>query len=232
MKAHLTYTLIVLALILALAHFIERSRKLNDEMDRKESVIAEKTDSIKHWKNSAGQAVAEKVAAQVSTKELKEFYKSEIDQIREELGIKDKNLRAFVKAEFAAHGEGSTVINNQFFQDSSGVSVERNTFMIADGYLTLDAILDSTEVNYKYNYKDELLTAFEVRRSWVFGKEKLFASGRLKNKNAMITNSTSVMVDNYKDRRFVVVAGASWLPFNPDVQFWPTLTVGYALIKF
>lgn len=219
--------------LVALFFVYDRWQKTKDKNARQESVIREKSDSISYWQNKHGQVVAEKHAAEVTAQELDDFYKEEIKLIKDEFNIKQNDLKAFVKAEFAAMGEGTTTINNHYHTDSTGtITVSERTFDIADGYLSLAAVLDSTKVSYNYTYQDEILYAFHTKKKWVFGKEELYGSGRLTNPNAKITNSTSVLVDDYKDKRWVVSAGVSWLPLNPDQQFWPAVHVGYALLKF
>lgn len=225
--------LITNIILLAVAVFLYTQwRKESRESARKDTVISEKTDSLEYTTNKLGQAVAEKDAAVVTASELDDFYKKEITQIKEEMSINKRDIKAFIKAEFQARGEGTTTINNQYYQDSTGVTVSERTFSIADGYLTLDAVLDSTKVKYNYSYSDEILSVFHFDKKWLFGKETLKASSRLKNPNAKVINSTAVTVEEYKDKRFVLAAGVSWLPLNPDIQFWPTISVGYALLKF
>lgn len=225
--------LITNIILLAVVVFLYTQwRKESRESARKDTVISEKTDSLEYTKNKLGQTVAEKDAAIVTLSQLDEFYKEEITQIKEEMNVNKRDLKAFIKAEFQARGEGTTTINNHIYQDSAGVTVSERTFSIADGYLTLDAVLDTTEVKYNYTYSDEILHAFHFDKKWLLGKETLKVSSRLKNPSAKVINSTAVTVEEYKDKRFVIAAGVSWLPMNPDAQFWPTISVGYALLKF
>lgn len=231
MKTHLTYILVIAAFAAAAFYFFDRNRKNKNTIERHKSALKEKDDSLHHTVNKLGQSVAEKSAAEVNLKEAKEFYAKEFEQIRKEIGIKNNDVKAFVQAQFAAHGQGTTTINYiQQPADSSGAgSVERGTFSINDGYLLLDGLLDSTKVDYKYTYQDEILYAFHVKKKNIFAKEELYGSGRLKNENAKITNSTSVLINDYKDKRFGVMVGGGYDPFQgPTIGIF----VGYNLIKF
>lgn len=210
----------------------EQNRRLRAGNERQDSIIREKTDSLRYERNRAGQLVAEKAAAEVAMREMQTNYGAELKQIKEELGVTRSELKAFVKAEFEARGSGTTTIEHHHHYDNEGNMVRADSFRIKDGYLDLlGSIRDSTRISYEYTYTDEILHAFQFRRKWAFGKEQLYSVSRLKNPNAKVTNSTAVLVNEYKDKRWVIATGVSWTPFSP-VQFQPSITVGYAWIKF
>jgi hypothetical protein len=226
-----SYIFLALALVGVIV-LAEQNRRLRAKSDRQESVIREKTDSLRYERNRAGQLVAEKAAAEVTLKELQTNYGAELRQIREELGVAKRELKAFVKSEFEARGTGETTIEHHHHYDNEGNVVRVDSFRIKDGYLDmLGSIRDSTRISYEYTYTDEILHAFQFRRKWAFGKQELYSVSRLRNPNARVTNSTAVLVNEYKDKRWVISTGVSWTPFSP-VQFQPSITVGYAWIKF
>lgn len=225
-----SYIFLILALVGVIV-LAEQNRRLRAKSERQESVLREKTDSLRYERNRAGQLVAEKAAAEVTLKELQTNYGAELRQIREELGVAKRELKAFVKSEFEARGTGETTIEHHHHYDNEGNLATDRSFQINDGYLSMTGKLDSMKVRYDYTYTDEILTAFQFRRKWALGKEQLYSVSRLRNPNARVTNSTAVLVNEYKDKRWVIATGVSWTPFSP-VQFQPSITVGYAWIKF
>lgn len=229
---HSTYILIIAALAFLTFHFYERLQSQRRNNDITKAILREKTDSISYWKNKHGQVVSEKAAAEIRTKDFEEHYQQDVKRLKEELNISTKELKAYVKAQFAAQGTGSTTIVHNHYTDSTGAQVVKPVFNIDDGYLALDAAINGNQVDYNYTYNDDFIYAFHTKKDWFFGKEKLYGSGRLSNPNARITNATNVLINNYRDKRWVISAGVSYLPFLPESPVQLSVTFGYALIKF
>lgn len=225
MKLDLKLVLIIL-LAASVLYLAQRNRKLSRESDNKSSIIAEKTDSLHYERNARGQEIASKNAAVASLQELQEAYGNELEQIREQLNIKDRDLRAFMQANFQAKGSGTTIIHNHY--DSTGSQVVKPAFSIEDGYLALSGAIQDSTLTYQYTYTDQILAVFHYEKKGLFKKE-LHWSGSLSNPNARITSATNAIVDEYKDRRWNLSVGVSYSPFTQQVL--PTVSVGWALIK-
>lgn len=230
LTTHGSYLIALFAMTVALIYFYNQNKQHKAASERKDTIIAEKSDSIRYERNRAGQEVASKTAALATVQEVRQAYQAEIKALREELGIRDRNLRAFMRAELQARGEGTAEIHNHYYTDSTGAQVTERGFQIDDGYLDLEAAIDSTEVHYEYTYTDEILAAFHVERKWLLGKERLMWSGRLANPNARITSTTNVLVEEAKDKRWCVTVGAGFDPFSG--KLFPSIGVGYAVFKF
>jgi len=233
MKTNAAIIIIAVLLVLCIG-LVVRIQGLQDKNSRYESVIREKTDSIKYHVNENGRVVAEKAAAVVTTHEMMKLYKDEIADIRKDFDIKAKDIKAFVRAEIQAQGSGTATIINNHYVDSTGRQVRAKNFAFSDGYLSFKStIFDSLTTAFStYTYSDTLTYVFSTKKKWLLGKEQLYGSGQLSNKNAKITSATNVLVKDYKDKRWVVSAGVSYVPFGEGMKVQPTVSFGYALFKF
>ena len=90
-------------------------------------------------------------------------------------------------------------------------------------------VYDSLNAPYVYTYSDTLQYAFHVKKKWFLGNEQLYGSGMLSNPNAKITNSTSVLIKDYRDKRFYLGAGMS---YDINGNFVPSIQIGYSIYKF
>lgn len=230
MKTHIYYITALTIAGFIIFYFYDKDRKSQAREKQYQSVITEKDAVIKYHVNDKGKIIAEKEASQISTKEFLDAYQSEAERLRNDMDIRTKNLRAYIQASFDAKGQGTgSVINNYY--DSAGHKMLTRHFTMTDGYLTFNAIIDSTaKSNYVYDYQDSLIYAFHVKKKWLLAPEKFYGSGMLSNKNAKITNATNVLINDYKDKRWVISAGVGYDPFSN--QFRPVVSLGYALFKF
>lgn len=222
---------IAIAVLILLSGFLYTEiRKLKAESDRKDTIIAEKTDSVRHWKTESGRQAIEKTAAIATAKEFKEAYPKFAEELKKEFDVKVKDLKAFVRAEFQARGEGTGSISNTYYVDSTGQRYKE--FTMDDGYLKFRTTLfDSlTMAPYQYTYGDTLTYGFRTKKKWFLGNEKLYGFGGLKNPQAKIINATNVLIDDYKDKRFVVGPYVGYSISGNRVDFGVSLT--YAIWKF
>lgn len=232
MKLHIAY-LSALA-VFAAATFIFLNLWLKSKEHAKDltSILIEKKDSLRYHKNKYNQVVAEKASVEISAKEFMDNYKAEETKLKDQLNVTAKDLRAYMDAKFVTVGHGNTTVIHNHYTDSTGRAQDSTSLQISDGYLALRAsISDSTRrAKYIYTYSDSMTFAISVKKKWVLGSEKLYGSGVFGNPNTKITHSTSVLIKDYRDKRWVVSAGVSYNPFVN--QFVPAVHFGYALIKF
>lgn len=223
------YKIIIIPLLGAvLGYMVQHNRKLISELKGKDSIIREKTDSLHYERNAKDQEIASKNAAVASLHQLKQAYGNDLTEIKRELNIRDRDLKAFMKANFQAQGYGTTTIIHNHY-DSTGAQVVQPAFSIEDGYLALSGVVKDTTLTYQYTYTDQILAAFHYENKGWFKKE-LHWSGRLSNPNARITSATNAIVEEYKDKRWNVSVGVSYSPFTQQVL--PTVSVGWAVFKF
>ncbi len=242
MKTHLTYILLLLALVVALLYFYDQNRKHSAESDRKDSVIAEKNAEIKYHVSVTGKMVSEKLAAEATTKEAMEAYTEVVKEIQREFDVKTKDIKAFVKASFQAHGSGTgtTIINNHYDSATGVTIVDSATFNTnTDKFLKFDVTYFPGKQKfspYTYTYSDEILMAFHVKKKWILGKEQVFASASFGNPASKVTNQTSVLIKEAKDKRWSigVSAGYGLVKVGNEVHtgFFLGPSVEYALFKF
>lgn len=218
----------ILLFLLGLMYF--QYWKKSEESDRKDTIIQEKESQAKHWETESGRQAMEKQAAIASAKEFQEAYPKAVEELKAEFGVKFRDLKAYVRAEFEVRGQGEGVINNTYLIDSAGRKYKE--FKMDDGYLRFSTMLfDSiTSAPYEYAYSDTLTYGFTMKRKWFLGKETLYGFGGLRNPQAKITSATNVLIKDFRDKRWVISVGVSYNPILNN--FSPSVNFGYALIKF
>jgi hypothetical protein len=238
-KTMLILTIFVIILILLLAWALERGNKFKAESEQRGTVIDEKNAIIKFHVNDKGQTVADKEAAELRYKDLQKSYPEIYKALKDEMDVNYKRLKAFVQNEFAAHGSGTgSVTNNHYYDSASGKTIKFRDFHMSDGYLTFDTRLyDSlTSSLYTYVYADTAKTAIHGKKKWFLGSEKLYATTVFSNPQAKITGTTSILVNNYKDKRFSIGVSAGWgiVKVGTEVHtgWFVGPTVHYSLYKF
>lgn len=233
MKKHLESTfqiLLALVVLFSIGYTIHQVRKGKAERENLESIIREKDTEIQYRVNKEGRIIAEKETAVGNYKQLAEAYPKIAESIQKDFDIKLKNLKAYMQSEFEARGSGNSQITNNYYLDSAGNKVEYFKLKASDGYLDFNAdVYSPTNAPYTYSYKDSIQFAISTKKKWFLGNERLLASGKLSNPGAKITNSTSYLVESYKDKRFYLGAGMS---YGLDGRLVPSIQIGYSLIKF
>lgn len=237
------YTIIALLILIAVLafgmfYFKDRADKAQAESTRKDSVIREKSDSLRYERNSNGLLIAEKASAKVATKEMQDFYSKEIDEIKNQLDINTKNIKAFVKAEFQARGSGNATVTPVVVTNEDGTTEEMTDFEFKDQFLTFNSRILSGETSApsQYTYTDTFTFTFHTKKKNWFAKEELYGSGYFMNPNAKVTKATNVLVDNYKDKRWGIGVAAGYGVFihDDEVKVGPGVMVSVhrTLIKF
>lgn len=221
--------LVAVLLVLSGWLFVEL-RKMKAELNRKDTIIAEKEGQVTHWKTESGRNAIEKDAAIATAKEFKEAYPKFTEELKNEFDVKWRDMRAFVRAEFQAQGKGTGAISNTYYIDSAGQRYKE--FNMDDGYLKFRTTLfDSmTMAPYQYTYGDTLTYGFNVRRKWFLGKERLYGFGGLKNPQAKIIGATNVLIDEFKDKRFSLGPYVGYSFTQNRVDFGVSLQ--YSIWKF
>jgi hypothetical protein len=225
-KVVIALILVLLAAVIYAGFGIVQLKRENKSLS---SAIEEKNAEIKYRTNERGKLIAEKQVAEIRAKDLEQAYPKLAESIIKDFDIKLKNLRAYMQAEFAAHGQGQSSITNNYYTDSTGVQKSYWQLKAADGYLDFQAdVYDSLHAPYKYVYSDTMKYAFNLHGKW-YERKKLYGSGMLSNKNAKITNSTSILINDYKDKRFGIG------PYvGMDYRLQPSfgISVHYSIVKF
>lgn len=206
------------------------------QSNEKDSIITEKSDSIKYHINKFGQVVAEKEAALINLGNFKKSYSSLEADVNKRLGVKTRNLVAVYKGEFKATGHGEVKISTSedpFLMD--GLPLGEDTTRrdrdvhIYDGYLDFNGVIKQSTFSYDYDYYDTLLLSFSKTKHFFKGTT-ISATGMLSNKNAKITHTTGVVIQTVKPKRFNISIGFYYDPFR--AKFGPAVTAGYALVRF
>ena len=223
---------IIAILLVILAACLYGLKRMEANLKISESVNHELTDTLRTWRNKAGQSVTDKTAAEVNLKHAKDFYAGELKQIRETFEIRDKNLKAFITAQFNATGKGSVSLSfDTTTQHRSNVRVHTPMFRIDDGFLNFKGTMpDSLSLDYEYSYRDSVIFATSWKKNGLFRTKTLMVSGAFGNKNATITGLRNVEISDFKDKRFGIgpMVGYDLLNNQPVVG----VSVQYSLIRF
>jgi hypothetical protein len=227
--------LVMIFMTVALYLYLRYSRQ-EKLLEQKNSVIKEQNAVIEYRTNELGKVIADKNAAEISYKELRESYPKLAESITRDFDIKLKNLKVYMEAEFKASGKGNSTVNNHYYTDSTGVRVPFWKLKASDGYLDLLAtVYDSTNAPFKYDYSDTIKYAFNVKKKWFLGNETLYGSGMLSNPNAKINNSTSILIKDFRDKRWSLGPYVGVMPYYDDkLSFRFSVGVGlqYSVFKF
>ena len=215
--AALIWTAVVIGLILWLQH------RHNETVNSLESVIREKEGKITYWKTEAGKTVSSKPAAEVLPSDVAKAYPELVEELKKELRIEVKQLRAVLSAAIEARGEGVVRIMHDTVRVTTGTGSSDSLF-VNDGYLSLRAAIPG---RYRYTYKDSLLWAVYDKKKWLLGNSRLYGDFRLSNPNAKALNQTSILIKK-RDKRFVISAGVS---YSIDGRLLPGVHCGFALIR-
>lgn len=227
--------ILVVVLVLLLTWMSIRYQRASIQATQLSSVINEKNDSIHYHKNENGKVVAQKVAAELRAKDLEKAYPEIAESIRKELGIEIRNLKAYIKNEFSARGGGTgTTVTNNYYDTATQKRVYFRDFSMDDGHLTFSTrVYDSLKTSpYRYLYQDTAQTAIASNKKFwqVWKDERLYATTMFSNPNAKINGTTSILVNNYRDKRWVLSVGGYVDPIRQ--QAGVSINFGYALIKF
>lgn len=241
MKSYRDIIYIVIILLLCVFGYVEwQNSKI--EIRNRDSAIREKDAVITYKTNREGKIIAEKDAAVLNAKEMREFYPKVVDKIEKSFDVKVKNLKAYMENAFAAQGHGTgTVINNNFYDSAAKKMVAFRDFSMDDGYLKFDTRLyDSlrTQAPYAYVYRDTVTTVLSSDKRWwqVFRNEHIIGKTSFGNPNSKSVSMTSILKGGDRDKRWALVVGLSYVPFlptdKPIEKIQPTLTFGYTILKF
>jgi hypothetical protein len=224
------YIFLIMAGVIAL--LIWRLSVVNQKLDSSNSVLSEKSDSIRYFRSESGKQVAVKSVAEITKADLKSHYQDLAADLQD-MKIKLNSVRAVLKAVVEAKGEGTVKIVRDTIFAPGYVPFIQDSVFINDSYLSLKAqIIPGTNdsyLSYKYVYQDSIVMAISEKKKWLFGKKTLYGSVRMSNPNARATNQTSILIKQ-RDRRFNLSIGISYLPF--DNSFSPGVNIGYSLFRF
>jgi len=223
---------VVSAFVAALLFMQIRHR--NEDKSEYQEILQEKQDSIRYHRSATGQLVASKLAAEADRDNVIQAYGQELAEIRKTFGIEAKNIRAFVKAEFAARGSGTTVVRDTVFIDSTGVQISEHSFVLDDGYLSMSGhFREKSGLSYKYSYRDSVTIVSHLQKHGLFKPRRLYVDAAFANPNNKITNLQNIQVTDYKDKRFGI---GPFVGYGISNTWPPQVSVGisvhYSLIRF
>lgn len=220
---------IIVGLLAVIVFLMISHSKLQVRFRGANSVLSEKTDSIRYWKSRSGKTVAEKPAAEISAQDFQNHYSGLAAELRD-IKVKVSSLKALLKASIEATGSGQVRIVRDTVRLPGGAVIASEELFVEDGYLDLKATINpGIGYTYSYTYSDSILFTLSTERKWFLGKKKLIGQVRMSNPNSRSTGQTSILIRE-RQKRFSISAGVSYLPF--ENRFAPTVTAGYTLMRF
>lgn len=220
MKTKLPWILLIIAVLLAY-FFYQKIEKVQ----RQQSILSE--DSIRYWRNKAGDAVAERNAVEANAKELKQFYAKEAETIRKDFDTKLGDLRRYLSAEIQTAGEGVVTTKDTIYV-SDTVRIEGKTFSIREPYFYFDGLLSGGQLQYQYSVRDSLTFVSKVRTP-LFGKREVTVMAKSANEKTTFLNLREINIPVSR-KRFGLGVGLGYAPF--DSKVFPVVYVGYNIIEF
>ena len=220
--------IVVLSLILYV-----HTKKQNEVIDTFRSIVDTKNAEIEYHLNEKGRIIAEKQAAEMRYRDLQKAYPSIHNSIKKDLDLKIKNLKAYIQSEFqvASTKTGTVTILHYDSANHSQPDSAYRVLNINDGYLKLTSYIgDGSESNYSYTYTDTIKQAISFKRKWFLGKQQLYGTATMSNPSSTIKSSSSVLIKDFRDKRFGVGVGANYNPFTNKINIG--IGVQYNLIKF
>jgi hypothetical protein len=220
--------IIIVVLVAACVAFYIRAEIYSARNDGLESIIAEKEDTIRTYKNKLGNEVASKRAAEASISVIKESYKKEIEDINKNFNVKIKNLEAYIEAETTSGGTIVTEIRDTVVVDTLYREYGYKRFTYRDEWISLNGLIAEGKVKIDWLAKDELKIIFYEKSNGFFGKKTLYVDATSLNPYTKIDNLKGIKVGERRVKRFGVGPyigyGTKGLDFG--------LAVHYSVIKF
>jgi hypothetical protein len=125
-------------------------RLQKNKIDSLESLVESQQAELKMRRNSQGQLIAEKEAAQIQVSELKNSMPRLREQIEREFELKIRNLRGYSQTNFEARGQGNADI---IIRHDTSVIMDPD---LMDSYLTVTAIpMPNNKPGYYYISNDD-----------------------------------------------------------------------------
>jgi hypothetical protein len=221
--------LVIAVLALLVVMLYQHNKEQAMVIASKNSIIREQNTEIEYRKNKEGKTIADKVAAEARAKDLESAYPKLAKVLTDHMDIRIKNLQTAMQAEFRAINTGQTVIIRDTVE-RDGRKAAIDSVKINDGFLAFRGEIEPHIFRWEYSYQDSITIALHTKRKWFLGKQTLYSSLMLSNPNAKVTNSTSVQVKEFKDKRWVISVGPYYDPFRD--QWGASINAGYALFKF
>jgi len=199
----------------AAVSFFVTTHVKNKEIKQNETVIAELTGELQVTRNKAGQTLVQKQAAEAEIKVLKQAYSKDITNIKKEFGIKEKNLKAMIKASTESHYLGhSDRVDTVFVKQADSTTVPTLEGQDSTKWINIKVALSPHMFNYAVDTYDSLTFAFGYERIKVEGKmfkrPRLMVNAKNQNPHSRITGLTTF---------YVVDEKPIWVVIGPSIGY-------------
>lgn len=195
-------------------------------------IISAKNDTVRTWQDEAGRWRAEATTAQVTNRDLQEFFRLEAQQIRNDFDLKIKNVTGYLRA--TVHTRDTVVLKTDsttriIVQNANGSDTAH--FHYTDTWSRFDAMLHNSMLTLNYQTRDSVAFATSFKKNGMFGSKRTVLDGISYNPKSKISGITGIEIKapNYRWSIGPYV-GYGW---NGD-RWAPSvgLSVNYSLIRF
>jgi hypothetical protein len=232
-KRDLIFLAVIIAVIIGLIIQNKSNSRLRAQANSTTSILNEKIAEIRAVRLENGRLKQEKPSAVVDKSQIKlieEHYKEEVRDLKENHGVKVKDLHAYYKAQMVTSGSGEAQIRDTtiIVNDTSRIYQSVN---VSDDFLDFYGYFDDKNLVYSYMMYDSLSIAYywTKRGFWPFVKnDSLIVSFSSANQNTQLLNVTSFVIQETKKTKLTIGPYVGYSLIN-GVDFG--ISVQYPLIR-
>lgn len=226
LKKLITFLIVVILILLALiAAGCVYGRRVLNERDGWRSVAKTETTVAKYWRNESGKSRGQVMVAEANIKILGQLYGKELDQVKKELGVKQKQFKYLTNLSTTTTDTLRLVLHDTIFSDTA----HAKSFNYSDQWISFNGYFLRNEASFKYEVKDSLTIAHSYKKKNWFSKRELFVDVISHNPKTTLAGLSSISVPEPKYSR-VGVGPFIGVGLNGKVMFG--VGVSYDLIRF
>ncbi|MEX6689234.1 hypothetical protein QTN47_17120 [Danxiaibacter flavus] len=215
--------LLILCLVLSLQTCFKKVQQVSDLKD----VVNASQDTVKKWKDKAGNEHAQKVLVTADVSLLKAVYQKQIDSITDLLNIKQSQLEAYTGVSLKNSGSIRPKVDTITLVDSS----KEYQISYSDRWLSLSGKLGKDPL-INYAFTDSLTVTVYHKRKNLFSRSQTYIDVVSLNPNVTVTGLTGFRIPVKKPGRFGV--GPYFGYGYSDGKWQPSagISIQYSLIRF
>lgn len=207
MISHKAFLGVIIAAIAFVLFFVGRSLEHKSDSLVKDQVLEEKLADIEALKTLNGHLRYEKDAAELDKKTAEQYYKAELDSIKEWHDVKVKSLERALAISQETRGEGTVKIDTIEVVVGDSVIVA-SKFGVQETFFTFDGIIyPSGDLSYSYAIFDSLSIVNHRKKVGLFRAPENKVSVYNKNPKTVITGITSITIKERPPKWVIGIGG-------------------------
>lgn len=189
-----------IALIVLLSIYYFKYQNLQSNFEGIQEVLDAREAEIKSYVGENGRLRQEKQTAvlnESNSKKALKYYEQEVKDLKENHGVKVKNLHSYYRAKLKTTGSGVVVVTDTTIIVNDSIKEIYPRVNINDQYLTLSGYFTNDRFKYEYSVVDSMSVAYSWTQKgiWPFRtNDKLNISFSSANPNTRLMNVTSFVI--------------------------------------